>query len=288
MEAEQRVARCSDTSAVGRVIKRDGRRVRVDFSESGGRASTWLTVEELSVLCPGVLPAPSDDCGGQAPVPEGLPPVPSTAPPPVPSAEPPPVPSTSPPTQLNLQPGPKPEPEPEPAATAPAAGRRAGGGNVLARWQQATAAESEREAEAAQARRAAFASEMEQLRAPRAKVDSLRQTLDLARTRVRRAASVAPTDATDATAQPAPAAGGQVATAAPAPAAAPRTSDSASPSAAAARAAAVEAEVARRRAGLFQDVEDEEELEAKALLVEKVDQVRGTPHQLGGVSSQWG
>ena len=44
------VALASDPQATGTVLKRDGQRVRVDLSESGGPASKWMHVGDLNAV----------------------------------------------------------------------------------------------------------------------------------------------------------------------------------------------------------------------------------------------
>eukprot|EP01048_Picozoa_sp_COSAG05_P032503 COSAG05_NODE_12495_length_465_cov_10.871585_2_plen_68_part_01 len=47
IEAGARVERKQDPTQHGCVLKRDGKRVRVDFSASGGRSSAWVMLHEL-------------------------------------------------------------------------------------------------------------------------------------------------------------------------------------------------------------------------------------------------
>eukprot|EP01045_Picozoa_sp_COSAG04_P002706 COSAG04_NODE_102_length_26175_cov_14.250163_12_plen_566_part_00 len=46
------VERSSEPSKHGTVLKREGQRLRVDFSKSGGRASEWLSYKELRIVDP--------------------------------------------------------------------------------------------------------------------------------------------------------------------------------------------------------------------------------------------
>ena len=58
------VALASDPQATGTVLKRDGQRVRVDLSESGGPASKWMHVGDLNAVSerePATAEEPDDD-----------------------------------------------------------------------------------------------------------------------------------------------------------------------------------------------------------------------------------
>ena len=59
------VALASDPQATGTVLKRDGQRVRVDLSESGGPASKWMHVGDLNAVSeerePAAAEEPDDD-----------------------------------------------------------------------------------------------------------------------------------------------------------------------------------------------------------------------------------
>ena len=60
------VALASDPQATGTVLKRDGQRVRVDLSESGGPASKWMHCGDLNAVSaapaePAAAEEPDDD-----------------------------------------------------------------------------------------------------------------------------------------------------------------------------------------------------------------------------------
>eukprot|EP01047_Picozoa_sp_COSAG01_P096868 COSAG01_NODE_27286_length_689_cov_1.415254_1_plen_144_part_10 len=71
-----RVALISDTSQVGVVLKRQGPRVRVDFSQTGGKGSKWHLAQELC-RAPG---------GSESQAAQPLAPASAPSPPPAPAA----------------------------------------------------------------------------------------------------------------------------------------------------------------------------------------------------------
>ena len=57
----------NEASSIGEVLKRDGPRVRVDFSRSGGSSSSWVTAKDLApAAAADVTPQQPTDGGGGA------------------------------------------------------------------------------------------------------------------------------------------------------------------------------------------------------------------------------
>ena len=60
------VVLASDSKRYGRVVKREGQKVRVDFSASGGRKSTWSTVGDLLPRTEADVSSEEDEDGADA------------------------------------------------------------------------------------------------------------------------------------------------------------------------------------------------------------------------------
>ena len=58
-----RVQRLGDPSAHGKIVKRQDRRIRVDFSASGGPSSAWLELAQIECCQAGDPPAVDGDAG---------------------------------------------------------------------------------------------------------------------------------------------------------------------------------------------------------------------------------
>ena len=224
---------------------------------------------EAASLQPPSLPVaiaspPSAPMGSPPAVPNSLPPpVPTTAPPPVPTTAPPPVPSAD-SLSRGGRLGAEPEPEPEQVHGSSRGGRstKPSSSTVLERWQQAADAEAAQKEEAAAARRQQMGLEMKSIREQRQKVDGLRKQLSNSRSTLQKASSAPSVSHAEPTppprpprpARPSPARQRDAQTDTETETETDTDTESAPQDE---RAAAVEAEVAKRRAGLFADIADE-------------------------------